>query len=377
MYGANASGKSNLVSAIEFMRDAVVESHRHWEPDGGVPRVPFAWGEKKNQPSLFEVTLVLEGTRFAYGFTVDDQEVCEEWLFAWPSNRKQVWFERDKKKFKFGSHMDGPNETVREVTRENALFLSASAQHGHDALMPLYKWFYRTLSILQSDRLASTMPRRIRDWLPGTSADTFSRAISSPMDEFTESRVASMRSLLQAADFGIVDIKRVEIESDNGMASRKRWRIVLQHQADDDESWLDLDQESAGTKKLFRLAPYIFDALESGGVLFVDELESSLHPLLGLEVVKLFHSLKTNPRNAQLMFTTHDTNLLGNPPLLGESATFRRDQVWFAEKDASGASRIYPLTDYKPRKVENLERGYLQGRYGAIPFLERMAQIGE
>ena len=118
----------------------------------------------------------------------------------------------------------------------------------------------------------------------------------------------------------------------------------------------------------------IFESLESGGLLLVDELESSLHPLLGLAIIRLFNSPKTNPRNAQILFTTHDTNLLGN--ILGEPL-LRRDQIWFTEKDKEGATRLYPLTDYKPRKAENLERGYLQGRYGAVPYLgdlERMAE---
>lgn len=108
--------------------------------------------------------------------------------------------------------------------------------------------------------------------------------------------------------------------------------------------------------------------------MLVDELESSLHPSLGLAIVKMFNSPKRNPRNAQIVFTTHDTNLLGTT--LGEPP-LRRDQVWFTEKDKEGASKLYPLTDYKPRMAENLERGYLQGRYGAIPFLGDIAWITE
>jgi hypothetical protein len=149
---------------------------------------------------------------------------------------------------------------------------------------------------------------------------------------------------------------------------------LLQHQADDDDSWLYLSQESDGTKRLFEMAPSVFRVLDSGGLLLVDELESSLHPSLGSAIVKMFNSPEANPRNAQILFTTHDTNLLGTT--LGEPP-LRRDQVWFTEKDREGASKLYPLTDYKPRKAENLERGYLQGRYGAIPFLGDIAWITE
>ena len=140
----------------------------------------------------------------------------------------------------------------------------------------------------------------------------------------------------------------------------------MQHQLGNDESWIGLDEESDGTKTLFKIAPNLFRVLETGGVLLVDELESSLHPNLGSKIVKMFNCPQTNQQNAQLIFTTHDTNLLGNT--LGAPA-LRRDQVWFTEKDSSGATSLYPLTNFKPRNVENLERGYLQGRYGAIPFL--------
>lgn len=137
---------------------------------------------------------------------------------------------------------------------------------------------------------------------------------------------------------------------------------------------MPLEEESKGTLTLFNLAPAVLSVLWTGGILVVDELEASLHPLLGLHIVRQFNDPARNPRNAQLLFTTHDTNLLGTT--LGEPA-LRRDQIWLTEKDKEGASRIYPLTDYKPRKEENLERGYLQGRYGAIPFLGELPPVKE
>jgi AAA15 family ATPase/GTPase len=171
-----------------------------------------------------------------------------------------------------------------------------------------------------------------------------------------------------------VDIKREVSEYESRGRMLRRPRILLQHQAGDEGSWLDLNEESEGTKTLFRMAPSVFRALESGGLLLVDELESSLHPLIGLAIVKLFNCPRANSRNAQVIFTTHDTNLLGTT--LGQQP-LRRDQVWFTEKDDEGASTLYPLTDYKPRKAENLERGYLQGRYGAIPFLGDISWMAE
>jgi len=321
---------------------------------------------------MFEVSFLVEATRYTYGFVVGDASVEEEWLFAWPNHRKQVWFEREGGQFAFGEHLRGPNEAVKEVTRQNALFLSVAAQHGHTQLLPLYSWF-RAISPVNIPGLGYPMFRH------ESTADVFfppedDQPMLFPRAELEGSLLTRLRQLLRAADFGIVDIKRVDTEREyRGRAARQR-RILLQHQERNEDSWLDLEEESAGTKTVFRMAPAVFRTLDVGGLLLVDELESSLHPLLGLAIVQMFNSLQANPRNAQVVFTTHDTNLLGttlgDPPL-------RRDQVWFTEKDKEGASKLYPLTDFKPRKSENLERGYLQGRYGAIPFLGDIGWITE
>jgi AAA15 family ATPase/GTPase len=142
--------------------------------------------------------------------------------------------------------------------------------------------------------------------------------------------------------------------------------VEVRHQGGSDDAWLPLEEESRGTQRLFRIGIPILGAIRDGRVLVIDELEASLHPILAQQIVQQFNDPAVNTRNAQLIFTTHDTNLLGS--LVGGPA-LRRDQVWLTEKDAEGATVVYPLTDYQPREPENLERGYLQGRYGAIPFL--------
>ncbi len=376
LYGANASGKSNLLAALAFMRDAVLLSHRSWPPEGGVPRDPFAWGPDTRQPSLFEVTVLVQGVRYQYGFVADDERFLEEWLFAWPRGRKQVWLERDADTFKFGDHLHGENRLVEQVTRPNALFLSAAVQHRHEQLAPLYGWFreMRTVNVSSRRRAEPVLSDR---WLLRsleTAASARQASLFGP-HEGDNRRLDAFRDLLHAADVGIVDIK-ADAE-DGGDGDPRRWRrrrILVRHQSSVDDAWLPLEEESQGTLTLFRLGPVILDALWSGALLVVDELEASLHPLLALHIVRQFNDPRTNPRNAQLLFTTHDTNLLGtttgDPPL-------RRDQVWLTEKDEGGATCVYPLTDYKPRKSENLERGYLQGRYGAIPFLGELAPGGE
>ena len=373
IYGANASGKSNVLAALAFMREAVVSSHRLWEPGGGIPRTAFAWGDKRNESSMFEASFLAGGIKHVYGFAVDDEVLQEEWLFAWPNNRKQVWFEREGDRFKFGEHLKGPNDAVKEVTRSNALFLSAAAQHGHRQLTPVYTWFRGIRRVNIPGRGSSMLDRTLmQQQMLSAFGDEKPSLVQG--DEAEDTLAARVGQLLKSADIGIVDIKSIEDEWEFQGRTRRRRQLLLQHQAGDDDSWLDLEEESAGTKTLLKMSPSVFLVLDSGGLLLVDELESSLHPSLGSAIVKMFNSPKTNPKNAQIVFTTHDTNLLGTT--LGEPP-LRRDQVWFTEKDKEGASKLYPLTDYKPRKAENLERGYLQGRYGAIPFLGDIAWITE
>ncbi|MDY0170139.1 MAG: ATP-binding protein [Thermoguttaceae bacterium] len=369
LYGANASGKSNVLAALSFMREAVVLSHRFWSPDEEpdeplVPRDPFAWGPKRREPSLFEVVLLLNGARYQYGFQASDEQFMEEWLYAWPGRRKQVWFERENQRFKFGDNLKGENHSIELVTRPNALFLSAAAQHNHPQLVDLFAWF-RSIGVIGP---YSGRPGLLRSRMAS------SRALANLLDADADQQplLDEVRDLLKRADIGVIDL-RVEDEPE-----KKRLRsgpsFSLKHQSDMEDAWLPLREESNGTQTLFYLALPVLRALQRGSVLLVDELEHSLHPALAKHIIDQFNDPATNPNNAQLIFTTHDTNLLGT--MLGEPP-LRRDQVWLTEKDSEGATVLYPLTDYKPRKAENLERGYLQGRYGAVPFLATTLVGGE
>jgi AAA15 family ATPase/GTPase len=191
-------------------------------------------------------------------------------------------------------------------------------------------------------------------------------------------------SLLRGSDLGLSDMSVSDEEVPNNVRkiverlfaddnerleafrrNPKRTRIELLHRGADPTALVPLpfEAESRGTRAFFALAGSIVDALATGGVLFVDELDASLHPLLAIDVVRLFNDAEINVHNAQLIFNTHDTNIL-------ESGVLRRDQIWFTEKDASGATYLYPLTDYRVRKGENTKRGYLLGRYGAIPYVQ-------
>jgi AAA15 family ATPase/GTPase len=371
LYGANGSGKSNLMSALDFMREAVLGSYRLWEPKSGTPQEPFVLSNKEAESSLYEVDIMVEGVRFRYGFVISAPRVEEEWLYAWPHGRRQVLFQREGENFEFGKHMHGENEAIKSLTRANSLYLSTAAQNNQTQLMGIFGWFREIRFELRRGATRSLDPTHTT-----TLGDLFGtrRQLSlfqEDNDAYAHDRDAIVR-LMQAADVGILDLKATDRENfrrERGSFRRvvgKEHDFFFLHKSQFRAAWLPLDWESSGTITLLGIATRLVAVLREGGMLCIDELEASLHPMLALEILRLFNDPKHNPRGAQLIFTTHDTNLLGNalgdPPL-------RRDQIWFTEKDETGATKLYPLTDFHPRKEENLERGYLQGRYGAIPFL--------
>ncbi len=367
IYGANASGKTNVLRALAFMAKAVRASHKDWPPDGPVPAEPFALDqESKRAPSRFVADFLVGGRRHQYGFALDSEAVSEEWLFAYPTGKKQMWFSRKSgEPMSFGAKMPGENRTIESLTRKNSLFLSAAAQDNHETLLPVYRWFSRSLSFVAGER---------RLWQFQTMS----------LCEKDEYRNAVMQ-LIAVADLGIADLRlRQEKFPDKdrqifeavaeAVASvlkpegtplqlpETRPQVQLLHRAGDETIPLEFDEESDGTRAFFSLLGPTLDALKAGGIVCIDELDASLHSLLAIQLIRLFSERSTNPRAAQLIFNTHDTNLLS-------SGLLRRDQIWFTEKNNDASTHLYPLSDFKPRRNENLESGYLQGRYGAIPFI--------
>ncbi|MFN7922600.1 MAG: ATP-binding protein [Bryobacteraceae bacterium] len=331
LYGANASGKSNVLRAFEFMVDAVQDSFRLWSPNAEIPHDPFALG--RDQPSRFEVDFLIEGVRYQYGFAANGTAIREEWLSAFPSGRRQEWFRRGAgRKIKFSRMLGGDNLRVEAMTRPNCLFLSAAAQANHPKLAQVCRWFWLPL-------VRTEPSRQVLEW----------RA-NAP-------HTAPMLSLLGAADLGIQRVSLME-----GTDPTELW---FEHTGSGKRFSLGQRDESLGTLSYMSLVADVSKALAERRILLVDELDQSLHPALAKQLIAMFGSRESNPKGAQLIFNTHDTNLL--------SSGLRRDQIWFTEKNRTGESTLYPLTDFKPRKGENIEKGYLQGRYGAIPFLNSQA----
>lgn len=351
IYGANASGKSSLFGAFQTMGTAVIQSHVAWVVEGELPVEPFALAARKG-PSQFEVNLYVQGVRFRYGFELNAREVVSEWLYAWPGTRKQTWFERDGADFWFGRNLDGSNRTIASLTRTNSLFLSAAAQNNHAALTPLYRWFAD--SVVRKSHGGNPAKGRVLHLIPRVGADLLAHQ-------------SEILGLLRGADTGIEDMRiearPKETRAADGGPLQTSFEIQFRHAAKADR-WLDLEAESHGTQTLMHFAIRAFPVLARGGFMFIDELERSWHPLVTDAVLRLFQDPKSNPKGAQLVFTTHDPHLLRSGT---NGSALRRDQVWFVEKDDRGAGKLYPLTDFHPRQSENIERGYLQGRYGGVP----------
>jgi len=358
IYGANASGKSNVLDGLAYMQVVVLLSYRFFSPGSGIPgRTPFAWDGHRTKPSLYEVVIVLDGVRYQYGFVLDDERIHEEWLYAWPKGRKRRWFVREWDdalgySFSFGDHLKGVKRIVEDFTRDNALFLSAAAQNANEQLMSLYHWF-QDLRVVDSKQRVGFADKEKDQWLASAIQDSAQPAAF--QESHQQSKLEAFRELLRAADFGVVDFKP---------DPRRPGGYLFQHSVNDDDPWLALDQESDGTKALFSRAQLIVEVIWRGGIVVIDELEKSLHPLLAQRIIDLFNDPLGNPLNAQIIFTTHDTNLLSG---LRSSVPLRRDQVWLTEKSREGSTSLFPLTDYQPRKGENLEKGYLIGRYGGVP----------
>lgn len=348
VYGPNGSGKSTLIRAAATMRKIVRTSATGVVADEPLPIDPFRLESNlKRSPSSFEMSFVHEGTRYQYGFSATKEKIVEEWLYAFPRGRRQTWFERTEaaQGWHFGPSLVGERERIRRLTRQNALYLSTAASLGHPQLSKIYAWF----SLIQ-------IPTP-KAWRNGP------RLALARADQLLSKRPDMKRRFvrfLQAADIGIEDFEIQTQDAPSKLfdtANRRRVRTL--HRTKDAEEWFDLEEdESLGTQELFYIAAPWLSAIDSGAPLLVDEALSALHPALVRFLVEMIHSSESG----QLIMATHETSLL-DPRLL------RRDQVYFIEKDTGGRSHLYSLLEFKPRKDEAFVRGYLAGRYGAIPFL--------
>lgn len=346
--GPNASGKSNVIKAFYFFKRFLVSSFKDVQAGEEIGVDNFRLDvQTASEPTNFELIFISGDNQFRYGFNVTREKVLDEWLYrkACRKRAKEVeLFLREEDTFKVHPSMPLLQDIVnRKMVRPNALLLSAAAQFNDTTAVEIIGWLTDTtvLSCSEEDL----------NWKD---------ALRHFDDETMRKRIVAFS---QYADLGIEDIEKFG----DRVTSRHN-----QYDADgrvtQSVSFPFLDNESEGTIKYFSLAYPIIDALDHGKRLIVDEFDSKMHPLLTERVITLFNSKDTNPRGAQLIFTAHDSNLLS-------SGAFRRDQVWFTEKDRLGASKLFSLAEYKVRSGASFEKGYLAGKYGATPILGNMSNL--
>lgn len=367
LYGANASGKSNLFKAMNFAKNFILNSSKETQSEEPIRVRNFKLSnETQNAPSYFEIIFICEKIKYRYGFEADKAEVQSEWLYYTPKTKETKLFEREKNNFKLGTHFK-EGEDFRDKTRKNALFLSVVAQFNGEISNKILKWIKNNYNIISS-AIDAPHSNRLR---------FNAEQLKEPK------RISEILNFLKIADLGIEDIKFEELKfksedfiESSGVPEELKNKLIedgisvihtlhIKYEKNKPTTLVPfiLEQdESEGTKKIFALSNPILDALKNGTVLVIDEFDDRLHPIITKFLIKLFNSKERNPNNAQLIFTSHDTNFLNKN-------IFRRDQIWFAEKDNYGSTDLYSLVEYKVRKDASFDKDYILGKYGAIPFV--------
>lgn len=354
VYGANASGKTKLVEAAQFMREFIMNSSKESQQGESIDTESFRLSTATiDAPSIFEIVFIHQGDMFRYGFEVTTQAVVSEWLYHRPNTKEVEIFYREGQEFTVHPRLfrKGSFFVKEKMIRPNALMLSVAAQFNDELALRSFDW-------LMKIRFLGGLHRE--EYWPYIIA-------------YPDIKHTKLLALLKNADIGIddfsIDYATPIEEPDNYLFPEVH---VLHHKYDENFQPIGFEEfqmskhESSGTAKFFALTGPIIKSLEDGEILVVDEMDSKIHPNLVCKLAALFNSATTNPNKAQLIFNTHDTNLLG-------SGLFRRDQIWFVEKDRYGAASLYSLASFKTdeggRKSDNYEENYISGRYGAIPIL--------
>jgi len=393
IYGANAGGKSNLIKAFQFMRRFVIESANKLQEEDEIPVEPFCLAtETLGEPTEVEAVFLIDNVQYRYGFSATKKAVVSEWLYYVPTRREVQVFERNGSDLHVNPRLIREGHVLLHLMRKNALFLSVAAQFNVDLARRVREWFLYGTASLMAHQFQNYMPYTTK-CLEGFYAD--------PVQELVRRLDVGIKGLatldVEGGAANLASATGVDTVSSNGSAEhgldeqtsivpgKLVKRILSKHDvrgadglvASTDE-FNAMKMESNGTIKLIALAGPIVDTLSRGLVLFVDEIDSQLHPVLTRALLGLFSSPETNPKNAQLICASHDTNLL-------DKSIFRRDQIYFVEKDETASSRLYSLADFRSSKsggntpmVRNdsdYSRNYIQGRYGAIPYLGDIEQL--
>ena len=344
VFGANASGKTNLLNALATFRELILRSTAFSDAQFSACHTPFKFGHAVGRSTDFEIDLLLDRVRYRYSVSYDAERICAERLLVYRTGKSQRWFERryddtiSKDEWApFSPSFNGPREMWRKATRPNALFLTTAAQLNSEQLAPLMHWVEHCIEIV--------LPSGLTD---------FGRIAGQIHHESFKKRVLE---LLRAVDIHVADVRVAQPEGGGRpqiefLHKRPGWRPV----------WLDTEAEASGTHRLFRLFSPLLAAIDLGKLLLIDEFDTSLHPLVARFLIQLINDRAVSSRGAQLLLTSHNTTLM-------DLDILRRDEIWLMELDEAQSSCLAPLVRSSPRKHELIAKGYLRGRYGAVPLI--------
>lgn len=365
IYGANASGKTNFIKAMTAAILMVRKSNLRNINEPLLEMKPFKFDLKTiNKPCEFKFIFIKNNVKYIYGFSADVNRIYTEYLYQYLSAKPSLIFERkNTNEYKFTQQEQNKLQELTTKNTEKKLFLSTATEWNYEKTKDAYIWFSEDIDTYNDYMNAG-----------GYVFNKFENDKEGKLKKFTINLLKQADILIKDYNFEVKDMNPSNIVAFNNIRIpnenivQKEVRIATFHEIENEngnkENYeLELQEESLGTQNLFFLSPILKEAFEKGKIIIVDEIDKSLHPLLVEFIIKLFHNKEINKNDAQLIFNTHDTNLLSLD-------NFRRDQIWFTEKDPKkGSTEIYPLDDFSVRKTENVQKGYLNGRYGAIPFL--------
>ena len=363
IYGPNASGKSNVLDALAWLSMAVGNSLRRWEDD--IPRDAHRFGGGPASPSEFDLDFVVGGVRYGYRLEVDDSAVLYESLDTYPERRRRNLFTRQGDEIDFRRGFEGARR-IQELLTPTTLALSAAMRVEDSVTRSVGRTISRIGFLGQGRRgfyRVDVLDSTMRLFVKKSDLDQPS-LFSTPDNRVAAADPILALDLLRFADPGIHNYRLVERDSTSSKWVQPRLHFV--HQVDDKPVALELEEESAGTQTWFRLIGPALAALRNGRILLLDEIDASLHPRLSARLMEIFQDPQTNPHGAQLVFTSHDTSLLNN---------LNRDEVWLTERALNGATRLVALAEFggeRVRKSLNLEKAYLQGRFGSIPEVDQV-----
>ncbi|WP_322904731.1 ATP-binding protein [Paenibacillus campi] len=371
IFGANASGKSNVFKAFRFFCRFVLSSNRSMVWLNEKYLSPFAFTSEK-KPSFFEAIFSTKQNIFQYGFKVDQEQIYEEYLYIRDRKKKKeayrTLFYRSEQDFELAPEFESIKNLL-ELLEKKTLFLSLMTSFKIEIVQEIKDWFqkvsfmdyakgFNNIAITRS-RFQTPLMRILKDDAQKEQLEKFIKAVDVGIDTL---------DVVTFNKIELVDEENIEINSDDDETMYEFFSIHANK--DTNETFrLPLREESSGTQKLIALYTSLQNVIEQGGILFSDELDAQLHPLLLRYLINLFHDPKTNPNHAQLIFTTHDVFTL-------DKDNFRRDEIWFVDKDERGVSKLYSLAEYKlndQKKVRNdasYGKDYILGKYEAIPDLK-------